>query len=62
MFVLKATITLNVNCEPGLYSSRQEKMESIKSAGFPQDAHIHYRICMKLAAFSLNLPFGFRRS
>lgn len=52
MFVLKATTRLGVNCEPGLYLSRQEKMESVvyQTAGFPQGTHVHYRICIKLLA------------
>lgn len=55
MFILKATIELGVNCEPGLYSSRQGKMESVVylSAGFPQGAYIHYRIFIKLLALYL---------
>lgn len=55
MFVLKATIELGVNYEPGLYSSGQGKMESIVylSAGFPQGAHIHYSIFIKLLALYL---------
>lgn len=55
MFIWKATIELSVNCEPGLYSSRQGKMESVVylSAGFPQGAYIHYRIFIKLLALYL---------
>lgn len=54
-FVLKATIRLGVNCEPGLHSSGQGKMESVvyQSAGFPQDAHICYTICIKVLALYL---------
>lgn len=57
MFVLKATIELGVNCEPGLYSSGQGKMESVVylSEGFPQGAYIRYRIFIKLLALYLKI-------
>lgn len=55
VFVLKATIRLGVNYEPGLYSWWQGKMESVvyQSAGLSQGAHIHYSICIILLALYL---------